>query len=1007
MPSNQRRKDGNRNGQNIKGNQPPKKNPDQKKVPVATATSANGLPVCSTSPLPEHKAMNSPSARFAAHAGENWLGGERISPSENQGGVDVQHDKQTLLSEGQGRENTRIQAVEESGGGHQPHKSMCSGSKTVEVVTKSVRSLGTNVIPLITKSKLSLYEISSNPKAHLTKGEQRWLVEGFREQMGIEPCLGSLILLDNRHFLTFNHSESFDGRIHHGTIDRQEYRPGKNYKRIYIGNEPGRKLWSSLEMLPRKNEIGSNLSDDGSSSDGSSVVSVNSGAFGTATGSFKVYASCRAISHVDFTDVNGTVPTNERFASALEHCYLPKTPTMAINNPFIVEHLVFHGNKTFDFTTKGQSIGFGLERRAGIISAIRPSSDGLIDIVTPCQRVFYAPMKLSTFISMHKPDFAIDSAQHIEALNVVLRGLRVKVKKANGGEKFATIRVVTSTCPSDTFFCLADNGTQISVEEYFAQKRNIVLTGMDQPCIDIGTTRRPQYFPTGVCQILPGQSFGKRLPRHAQVCFEKLQNRKSHHENNPHLEQIKGCHSNEEELLKWRVQLLNKASTWRGLPKVHDVYSNGRSKIEPLRLSLGPDLINNPGTSFTNGPFSLYIAQVGNGPSLSGSFQAFISILYKKARGFGVSEVWPSDTAILKLSDTEDHWRRSMENMKSDSSARDLTPMLLVALDRGKSNKQAYKKVKSSFALEHGFQSTCISILTLEKAHSNDNDNGLDKYVHALLRKVLVKAQAHSSTVVDAIRKTRSMSSQKKETLFVGIHVAHLALPKTSTTKKGNPSCRTSAVTIATKFCGEDGPYKVSTELLSASQIGKNGLPKVLSNHLEKLQIGARKSSVPQILLFRSGASQTTAPEPVKLNGFKLQTVQDDGTPKSEISLSITSQEAEQFRSYCKNELQGASGVYIAVEKPAKIELYNEEGSRLKGNASEETEKCERVAWVIQPGTTDSAHREFFIMKELKGTNRHYPLRVRIHSVNGSIESTALQNLVRRIRLLDAWNGTF
>ena len=158
-----------------------------------------------------------------------------------------------------------------------------------------------------------------------------------------------------------------------------------------------------------------------------------------------------------------------------------------MSNPSISEHVVVHGNKTFDFATQGQSIGFGLESRAGIESAIRPASDGLISVQKPCKRVFYAPLKLSTFIAVHKPNFAIDSTKHIEELGDIVRGLRIRVKQANGHARLRTICGVTLTCPTDTLFYLANEGTRSSVEDYFAREHNTTLTCLNQPCIVVGS----------------------------------------------------------------------------------------------------------------------------------------------------------------------------------------------------------------------------------------------------------------------------------------------------------------------------------------------------------------------------------------------------------------------------------------------------------------------------------------------------------------------------------------
>ena len=93
--------------------------------------------------------------------------------------------------------------------------------------------------------------------------------------------------------------------------------------------------------------------------------------------------------------------------------------------------------------------------------------------------------------------------------------------------------------------------------------------------------------------------------------------------------------------------------------------------------------------------------------------------------------------------------------------------------------------------------------------------------------------------------------------------------------------------------------------------------------------------------------------------------------------------------------MQGATGVYITVEKPAKLEFYDENGP-LEGTASRKSQKFEPVAWMTQSDITDLANYELFLMKEFKGINNHYPLRLKVQDINKSIEQTELRALVRK-----------
>lgn len=322
------------------------------------------------------------------------------------------------------------------------------------------------------------------------------------------------------------------------------------------------------------------------------------------------------------------------------------------------------------------------------------------------------------------------------------------------------------------------------MEDYFARGHNATLTGIDQPCIIVGSAEKPEYFPSGLCHILPGQSFAKRLPPQAQVDFDKLQSSNWLVKNGTDSKQIDECRTIDKSQPKRPLQILDKIATCRGLPEVLDFHSTGRTKIEALRLSFAPQELGELETSTNNPPFILSLAQIGNGPSLCRSLRTFIIILQKKAKDLAIEGLgtMPSNICTLKLSETEDDWR---QRVKLNKSGKDKVRMVLAIIDAGESNKRAYEKVKALFAIEYNLQSSCISISTLKKAHSNDTNNELDEYAGALLRKVLAKAQAHASTSHKAVGKAHAIPSQSNDTVLVGFHVAHLPLRPESTKARG------------------------------------------------------------------------------------------------------------------------------------------------------------------------------------------------------------------------------
>ena len=217
---------------------------------------------------------------------------------------------------------------------------------------------------------------------------------------------------------------------------------------------------------------------------------------------------------------------------------------------------------------------------------------------------------------------------------------------------------------------------------------------------------------------------------------------------------------------------------------------------------------------------------------------------------------------------------------------------------------------------------------------------------------------------------------------------------------------------------GADGPYKISTELTPTSSIEKGGLSKVLRNHFRKINRTGEVSSASQLLLFRSKAGQLTAPKTTRSSGFKnvAEHEADATNPKPSLGLGITTfaasngfgkatsfkpepeqkpticKDVEQLRSYCANYLPGVNAVYVTVEKSAKLRFFDESGVPLKCYTN--TEERKRVAWVIESDNAIPNDREFFFMKELKGVNQHYPLRVKVHDIIGHVDDISLREMV-------------
>lgn len=318
-----------------------------------------------------------------------------------------------------------------------------------------------NVLPPISNGVVYLCTISCKPAAMPAK-EKRMLIKEFLQHLNIKPCLGQVVFLNGHTFLTNDLHHRLNRRLFLGSFCHRRSKFHEKFKLVNTCSEMQPRVWSSLyhctltEKSPAASKLPGRPAHDNLKP-------------------FEASASC-TVETINFSDLCGPKRHQEpqdfmKYISDFNNMYSPGLPSVAPDAPG-QEQIVVHGNRTFDFGQPGYSLGFGLEARTGTLLVIRATEKGLVRVVTPCQRIFFAPMKASTFMIAHWPDYALDPIKASAELDSVFRGLRVVVRQANGVERSATVSEVSLTCPQDTAFEFFEKGVKVwtTVEEYFSTR---------------------------------------------------------------------------------------------------------------------------------------------------------------------------------------------------------------------------------------------------------------------------------------------------------------------------------------------------------------------------------------------------------------------------------------------------------------------------------------------------------------------------------------------------------
>ncbi|RLN33503.1 hypothetical protein C2845_PM03G22140 [Panicum miliaceum] len=91
-----------------------------------------------------------------------------------------------------------------------------------------------------------------------------------------------------------------------------------------------------------------------------------------------------------------------------------------------------------------------------------------------------------------------------------LRGVRVETTHQQGKRSIYKITGITSV-PLEQLSFPCNDGTQLTVVQYFKQRYKYMLQYTAWPCLQFGNDSKPIYLPMEVCEIIEGQKYSRKL----------------------------------------------------------------------------------------------------------------------------------------------------------------------------------------------------------------------------------------------------------------------------------------------------------------------------------------------------------------------------------------------------------------------------------------------------------------------------------------------------------------
>ncbi|XP_003561331.2 protein argonaute 14 [Brachypodium distachyon] len=171
-------------------------------------------------------------------------------------------------------------------------------------------------------------------------------------------------------------------------------------------------------------------------------------------------------------------------------------------------------SRSFFSSNFGQSdIGDGLECWKGYYQSLRPTQMGLSLNIDTSSTSFYKAISVIKYVQACLPN--ADTRRPLSdrdrlKIKKALRGVRVETTHQQGKRSSYKITGITSVPLIQLNFSL-DEGTQMTVAQYFLERYKYRLEFTSWPCLQSGNDSRPIYLPMEVCTIIEGQRFTRKL----------------------------------------------------------------------------------------------------------------------------------------------------------------------------------------------------------------------------------------------------------------------------------------------------------------------------------------------------------------------------------------------------------------------------------------------------------------------------------------------------------------
>ncbi|KAI9789213.1 MAG: Protein argonaute 10 [Candelina submexicana] len=818
-------------------------------------------------------------------------------------------------------------------------------------------------------------------KGHfLAKTEEKLLVQAFKDYFKLEWMRGQLAFINGSTFLSSTEQGSLDKQTFVATLVRRPQRLDNSFHKVFakVEDDTTIKWWSSvvggtIRELPKDSYL---------------TLPTETASKGTCQ-SQTVYVSAQA-QKLDSKSIleAGQSASSSQYTNALASLFMPPpTPRTKLSE----DSTFVHGNKWYP--SPGVPVGYGLSFRRGTATEVRPTDSGFVRATIPCFRLFHSGIRVSEFMGTHYPNLVNDSRNYSLSLAKILRGLMIRIIEKDAKTRFATITGVSANKLADTTFSRGEDESSISVVDHFAKRAT--LTSHGQLCVNIGSEKRPQYIPSCMCEIVPGQIYRHVVPKEAQAKVDQLKKDSSTSSTMSNITSQTRTSTNLHRARKLAtfgalsldISVPSTTSAWVFSKSASTAFSaHQSSKVKVLCLGVG--------TVADTSPEVYALMKVINNTLKKWGASATVSI--------------PNLTGFENEEECISGIREAVESSMVNQSEKVDQPLVLTFINNDEYNKPNYKRLKKIFDTDLGYHNCCINVGQLKKRTFEDQYRGIDEYAARVLRQIRAKAIPSKPGL--------------EKTLLVGVHVATMAQ---NPERASHDTSKAFLVALVSKPAGENQNFATSVVLQKCSELGTVDLEALLKDHLKrKSQFSSPDGPggfFTRIILYRSGFIANAAKE---VESCKSRTSQRNSrSPLHEISSNeqffavppsasshdlstqhglsgqsspVTSvfsgakqmteplsaqaeielnQLNEAIKSIIKADKIGLT--YVVVGRDTKVRLFNEQSQPLaKSGETISGQPSQQLSYVVRNGVTRTDGRDWFMQKQLRGNTTLKPLHL-------------------------------